>query len=283
MVHDIYPDILVSLRQISHKHWLVRLWRSLNRRAYQRAEVVMTLGECMANTLALQFDPGKTSARKVEIIHPWVDTDKIKPLSKKQNTFAQTHNQINKVTLMYSGNMGLGHDIDTLVEVARRFRDEQHIHFMFIGMGPKWRFVQQMIEREHLSNITLLPWQPEDNLPEQLATADLGLVSLEGPLRGLAIPSKSFYMIAAGAPLLAIDAGPSDLQNMVERNDCGVLVPPQNPELCEEAIRKLLSDRKRLDRLKFSARQAAVNSYDRHKNTYQFQKLLFPQSILSAD
>ena len=60
MVHDIYPDILVRVAGYSERHPLIRLWYWLNRRSYERADVVMTLGEIMATNLARQFHAGKT-------------------------------------------------------------------------------------------------------------------------------------------------------------------------------------------------------------------------------
>ncbi len=89
---------------------------------------------------------------------------------------------------MYSGNMGLGHDIKTMLEAARCLQDEPKIHFMFIGAGPKWQTAEETLQRESLPNVTLLGWQPEETLPYSLATADVALVSLEDGIEGLAIP-----------------------------------------------------------------------------------------------
>ena len=149
MVHDIYPDVLVRLSGFSEQHPLIRVWRGLNRMAYNRASVVMTLGEYMAANLEKQFDPARTPAGKVEIVYPWVDTDKIKPIPKEENWFAQKYGQVGKLTVMYSGNMGLGHDLETMVEAARLLQDEPDIHFMFIGAGPKWRSGREGERRIH--------------------------------------------------------------------------------------------------------------------------------------
>jgi glycosyltransferase involved in cell wall biosynthesis len=226
MVHDIYPDVLVRMSGLSEKHPLICLWRWLNRRAYQRADVVMTLGEYMAATLARQFDPAQTRPGKIEVIYPWVDTDKIKPISKAENWFAQKYGQVDKLTVMYSGNMGLGHDIETMLEAARQLQDKPDIHFMFIGAGPKWQMASEAQPNEELQNITVLGWQLEEVLPFSLAIADVAVVSLDRGMEGLAVPSKSIYGMAVGSFILATASQNNELASWLPRLQCGLVVEP---------------------------------------------------------
>ncbi len=190
MVHDIYPDLLVRLGVVSERHLITRVWRGLNRKGYEHAEVVMTLGECMAANLAQQFDAGRTNAGRIEVIYPWADTEVIRPIPKEENWFAQRYNQVDKLTVMYSGNMGIAHDIETMLAAAQRLQDVPDVHFMFIGAGPKWSLVADTIHEKKLTNVTLLPWQPEADLPFTLATGDMAVVSLESYAQGLAIPKS---------------------------------------------------------------------------------------------
>lgn len=269
MVHDIYPDILVGLKKIAETHPLVRLWRRLNRVAYENAQVVMTLGDVMADNLAKQFDAEKTRAGRVHVVYPWVDTDLFKPIPKTENWFAQKYNQVDKLTVMYSGNMGLGHDIETILAAAWRLRDDPHIHFMFIGAGPKWKLVDETIHAERLTNVTLLPWQPEEILPYVFATADVGVVSLDDGLQGLAVPSKTFYMMAVGAAILGLSKRPSDLQLVIERYQCGVCVEPGDVEGLAQAVVRYRDDENFLAKCRQSARLAAENHFSRVKNTHR--------------
>jgi len=204
----------------------------LNRRAYEHARVVMTLGAYMAANLDKQFDARRTPAGRVEVVYPWVDTDVIKPIPKEQNWFAQKYNQVGKLTVMYSGNMGLGHDVETMLEAARQLQDRPDIHFMFIGMGPKWALVADTIGIHQLKNVTLLPWQAEETVPYSMATADVALISIEEGIEGLMVPSKAFAFLAAGAALLTISAGANELAEIVKRHECGWLIQPgQSKEL----------------------------------------------------
>jgi len=228
MVHDIYPDVLVRLQGFSEQHLLIRIWRWLNRQAYQSARVVMTLGEYMAANLESQFDSSKTPAGKVEIVYPWVDTEKIHPIPKQENWFAQKYDQVGKLTVMYSGNMGLGHDIETMLEAARLLKDEPDIHFMFIGAGPKYKLVADLQKKYNLDNVTLLGWQPEEILPFSLATADISLVSLERGMEGYAIPSKAIYGLATGACYIVLASRNNELVVWADKFCTGIFSDSSN-------------------------------------------------------
>lgn len=267
MVHDIYPDVLVRMSGFGEKHLLIRLWRGLNRRAYERAEVVMTLGEYMAATLAQQFDPAKTRPGKIEVIYPWVDTEKIKPIPKAENWFAQQYNQVDKLTVMYSGNMGLGHDIETMLEAARQLQDVPDIHFMFIGAGPKWQMIFYAQQSEKSPNITILGWQPEADLPYTLATADVALVSLEQEMQGLAVPSKTIFAMAAGSALLAVTFKECEIAQWISDFQIGFVANPKDPVNLVNAVLRLNELKRDSGDCFQYARESSVNHFSRKSNT----------------
>jgi glycosyltransferase involved in cell wall biosynthesis len=266
MVHDVWPDVLVRMGVWPERHPAVRLWRGLNRRAYEGADVVMTLGETMAANLARQFDPQRTQHGRIEIIPPWADTEVIRPIPKAENGFAREHGQVGKLTVMYSGNMGMAHDIETMLAAAQSLQDAPDIHFMFIGAGPKWQVAADTIREHGLTNVTLLGWQPEVALPFSLAAADVGLVSLEDDADGLAMPSKVYTMMAAGTALLGLSRGASDLASVIERHQCGVNVEPEDVNGFVQAVMRFREEAGFLAACQRRARRAAEEVYSRDEN-----------------
>lgn len=282
MVHDIYPDVLVRLQGMPERHLLIRAWRWLNRRAYNRAQVVMTLGECMAENLARQFDPARTPAGRVEVVYPWVDTERIRPMPKEENWFAQKYGQVGKLTVMYSGNMGLGHDIETMVEAARLLRYEPGIHFMFVGAGPKWQYVQKKIQEFHLENVTLLPWQEEPVLPYSLSAADITLISIETGIEGIMIPSKAIYAMASGSAVFLLSSEKGELSGWIEQAACGVLLQPGNPFALSSVLRGCIHNQQELRIRRGNARRAAEEMFCRSTCLVQFTSSCSGLSIPAA-
>ena len=70
-----------------------------------------------------------------------------------------------------------------------------------------------------------------------LATADIGLVSLESELSGLAVPSKAYYFLAANVPLIAVCDSSNELAELIHDFGCGVVIPPGQPQAIVHANR----------------------------------------------
>lgn len=264
MVHDVYPDCLVRLGILSERHLVTRIWYRLNRSVYETADVVMTLSEGMAANLERQFDPARTNAGCIEVIPPWGDTEVIRPLPKEENPFAIQHGQVGKLTVLYSGNLGLSHDLGTMVEAARRLQDREDIHFMIIGAGSRWAEMEKAARE--LPNLTLLPYQPEEVLPFSLATGDVAVISLDRGFEGVSMASKTYYMMAAGAAILGLSKRPSDLQMIVEQHQCGINVEPGDVDGFVQAISRFQADARFLEACRSAARRAAEVEFSRSIN-----------------
>jgi lipopolysaccharide/colanic/teichoic acid biosynthesis glycosyltransferase len=258
VVYDIYPDLLVRMGKLGEKGAIARMWRAVNRLAYSNAECVITLAPCMAESLAYQTEA------HVEIIPPWVDTAAIRPLPKGQNPFAREHGQVGNLTVMYSGNMGISHDVETILAAAERLRDVPRLHFMFIGGGPKWDAVRRQAQGQ--PNITVLPWQSTDVFPYSIATADIAVVSLETAASRLEFPSKTISAMAAGAAVLAVSSPPNDLERLVAAHGCGCNVAPGDVEAFVDALLRWIENPAELERCRLAARRAAESHYSRHVN-----------------
>lgn len=274
MVHDIYPDVLIRQGIIRENGLVASGWRRWNRWAYGAADLVMTLGDHMQKVVSRDVPRQSTQSQPVEVIPPWGDCRQLHPIPRQLNPFSQKHGIQDELILMYSGNMGNGHDLESIWEVAERLdRKVTKVRFLMIGAGPKWLWLQARLAECRLDNMLLLPWQEEAGLGAQLSTADLGLVSQEAELTGLAIPSKAFYFLAAGVPLLGICEQDTELADTIHRFKCGMVVGPRSPHAIERIVRDLLADREQLLRWKEGARHAA-RYFDRPRMTGKIGDLL---------
>ncbi len=100
------------------------------------------------------------------------------------------------------GNLGMVHDLTVLPAVAAQLQAYPDVHFVVIGEGAGRKALEAQCARLDLSNLTFLPFQPESALPFSLAMADIGLVALAKGAEGVSMPSKTYYMMAAGSALL---------------------------------------------------------------------------------
>lgn len=271
LVYDIHPEVLVRLGVLSAQGLPARLWSALNRCVYRRARAVVTIGQRMGRVLQQQVgDDGPT----VQVVPPWADTAFIRPLSRRENPLAATFAPTDAVVVLYSGNMGASHDIDSILEAARQLREETGIFFLLIGEGEKYAEAVAYAGCYALRNLDVFPFQPEEQLPLTLALGDIALVTLDEGMEDLMVPSKVFYYLAAGSAVIAIANGQSELSDLLEQGDIGVRVPPRQPGILAEAIRDLAANPARLAVLKRNARELAETSYALGAGIAAFTSLL---------
>lgn len=264
LVYDMHPDTLISFGEIKADSLLCKLWRLINRYVWQNSTAVYTIGAVMGKKLSAQFDASKTLLKKVEIIPPWADTNFIKPIPKNINPLSQELNQEHCLTILYSGNMGISHDIDSMLDAALLLKDDADIKFLFIGEGAKWQTAKDFARMHSLDNVQVLPFQPEEKLPYTMALADISLVALDKGAEGLMVPSKLYYYMAAGSAVIGICQGENDLEASINLANCGVITEPGCPQNIAEAIRKIKSDPIYLTQLKINARHACEQHYSRN-------------------
>jgi glycosyltransferase involved in cell wall biosynthesis len=281
LVYDIHPEVLVRLGVLGKDSFVVKLWHVMNRLVYKNAELVVTIGKRMAHVLNMQLPVGTPD---VVTVTPWVDVNNIKPMARKKNPYA--HNFINisdEFIILYSGNLGASHDIDSMLMAALTLRDSGNIKFLFIGEGNKYKDIEKFIQQHRLTNIALYPFQPESMIKYSLPLADVSLVSLDQGMEDLMVPSKTFYYLAAGSAIIAIANENSELSDLLEQRDCGLLVPPGQPDILAENLKSLASSPKRIALMKSNARQLAEEKYSRQLCISEFAKFLRQSDLLKSE
>jgi len=278
LVYDIHPEVLIRLGALKKDSLIVKLWRIANRLVNENAELIVTIGSRMATVLDSQ---NTSKSKRVVTVSPWVDTKEIRPIRRSENPFARNFQKIkDKIIILYSGNMGASHDIDSMLEAARLLKDEKGIQFIFIGDGEKRSDIKNFIQKHRLRNISLLPFQSESMIKYSLPIADISLVSLDQGMEDLMVPSKSFYYLSSGSALIAIANKNSELSDVLDQSDCGILVPPGKPFELVGAIRYLVSRPEKLAAMKNNARVLAVKKYSREVCTLNFSEYLRQAGLL---
>ncbi len=273
LIYDIYPDLAIYLEKMSRRGPLVRMWRWFNKVAWQNSEAIFTIGDDMAIELAGMFKANRTRLGRVAVIPNWVDHNFIKPLSKEKNWFAQKYGQVNKFTVLYSGNLGATHDLETILTAVKELGDFNDIQFLIIGDGYKRAYIEKFIDQEKLSNILLLPFQAENVLPYSLTTGDVAVITLSKGVEGLSVPGKVYYAMAGGSALLCISSGNNELKTIIGKHQCGISVEPGDVEGFVSAIKRFYEDSIFLKNCKENARKA-VKSYYTKKNIEKYGEIL---------
>jgi hypothetical protein len=237
LVFDLYPDALTEYNYISKNSILYSWWERRNIKIFKEARRIFTLSDGMVNKLSKY-----TSKEKIEIVPLWTDTSFLKPIQKINNPFVADQNLKDKFVVMYSGNMGLTHPVELILDLAMQMRDCSDVYFLLIGGGHKFKMIQNKINSLSLENIRILPWQESKVLPYSMNSADLGVVTLDEIASELSVPSKIFDLFSIGVPVLGVGSTESELSKLLLNYDCGICFNKQQITEMEHYILKLKNE-----------------------------------------
>ena len=254
LIYDIYPDTLIGQHVISPKSWLAQLWIRRNQKVFAKAKCVFTISEDMKKVVA-----NYVSEDKIKVVYNWIHNEHLRPVAKTDNSFLREHNWQDKFIVLYSGNMGLTHDIDAIVDVAKNFQDEERILFLFIGEGGKKKLVQQKIQEYALHNCAVLPYQDKDVLPFSMGAADIGVVTTASDQTALSIPSKVNAYMSVGAVLLCLAEPQSELGRLVSENGLGRCFRKAEIQAMSDFVRQVFQDNEFASQMKQRSRQMSYS------------------------
>ena len=250
LLYDLYPDIAIELGIVSKHHPIAAIWRKLNQKVWQQAESIIVLSDSMKQSVVSHCPE---VAHKVSVIHSWANTDLVVPIEKQHNWFAKENDLVNPFVVMYSGNMGQCHDIDTILEAAKQLKDEP-VRFVCIGGGAKREPLKAAVAEAGLDSFLFLPYQEKSDLPYSLTACDLSLVSVAVGMERLVAPSKLYPAMAAGRPIAAVCPPTSYLGALLETAQGGAAFDNGEATALADYIRRLQRDRDLAFRLGMSGR-----------------------------
>ncbi|MBW4454658.1 MAG: glycosyltransferase family 4 protein [Nostoc indistinguendum CM1-VF10] len=274
LLQDIFPESAVMSGIIQENSILFNLLSKLIYQTYKYANKVIVLSSSMQSFLEKKYPHLKSI---IKVIENWAIED-IPICDKQNNQFAKQYNLDKVFTVLYSGNLGRLHDIESITEAAQILKDTP-IQFIFIGDGAKTKIVEQTIKTHKLKNILLLPYQPRELLPLSLTACDLSLVSLIPGAESIVAPSKLYGMLAAGRGIIAISMPDSYIDKLLTTSGCGVNSPPNNPENLAKLISELANDNLKVKVMGEKARQLYKSKYTFQRALEEYQRILFEDDV----
>ncbi|MEH2014670.1 glycosyltransferase family 4 protein [Nostoc sp.] len=270
LLQDIFPESAVISGIIQQNSFPVIFLKKLIYLTYKYADNIIVLSTSMQCFLENKYPELK---EKIKVIENWAVEDIIS-CDKQANDFAQQYNLDKVFTVLYSGNLGRLHDIETIAEAANILKNAP-IQFVFIGDGAKTKVLKQAIQSNKLKNILLLPYQPREILYLSLTACDLSLVSLIPGAESIVAPSKLYGMLAAARGIIAISSANSYIDQLLTNSGCGINTPPNNPQHLANLINELASDSIKVKLMGEKARQVYESKYTFKRALAEYEKLVF--------
>jgi glycosyltransferase involved in cell wall biosynthesis len=204
------------------------------------------------------------SSDRVHVIPNWCDDEEIRPIPLADNDLRREWGLQDRFVVGYSGNLGRGHEFETVLAAAAYLRGEQNITFLFIGGGNRFDELARLVGERGLGHLfRFLPYQNRALLRLSLGVPDVHWISLKPELEGLIVPSKFYGIAAAGRPMITVTARHGELAQLVLKHRCGLVVEPGAGEVMAACVRDLAQDRGRVLEMGVRARAMLDGNFTR--------------------
>ena len=267
---DLYPDVAIDLNYFKAGGLVHRVTGFLSDLSRHRADRIIALGECMKQRLIRRgIHPDRIS-----VADNWADADQIRPLARPGDP--------HQLVLLYSGNLGLAHDLDTLTESILQLRHDPRFHFLFIGSGGRRQELQTFSQAHNINSVELRPYVELNSLSQSLSSGDIGLVTQREACCGSVVPSKVYGLMAAGRPILFIGPRDATPAHIVERFGCGWHIDCHDSAALTALLKYLAENPAEVVQAGKRARQALVENYDRRLGVARIIHILGADPARSA-
>ncbi len=269
-VRDLWPGIFVELGVLTNGP-LLRFLERLELAAYHAADLVVVVSDGFRANL---IDRGVPAA-KVHTIRNGASLDSFDPAAGPDPAIrARLGAGPGDCLVLYVGTHGISQGLGAVAAAAAKLQHDgdRQIRFALVGEGAEKPRLRDQAAGRGLTNLTMTPGVPHEQVPALLAAADLCLVPLRDlPLFATFIPSKLFEALASGRAVIGALAGESA---GILSQAGGLVVPPEDGDALAAAIRELASDPQRRRAMGERGRQYVELYFERAELARTYRKLL---------
>jgi glycosyltransferase involved in cell wall biosynthesis len=227
---------------------LRRTAEELERLVFERAAALFVVSrelELHARRLGV---PGE----RIHVLPNGVDAERFHP-DVSGDAVRARHALGGKRVIGFVGSLKPWHDLDTLLEAARRLaRRDPLIRLLVVGDGPRLA----ELRAAHEPHVICTGAVPHEDVPAHLAAADVVVVPYGKGGDAYFSPLKLFEAMAAAKPVVGARIG--QVAEVLVHGESGLLYEPGEPADLAERIREILHSPARAAELAAAARRSVV-------------------------
>ena len=265
-LQDIFPDSLAGTGLAKKGGILWKIGRLIENFTYRNADKIIVISEDFKRNIMAKGVPEE----KIVVIYNWVDEEAVKHVGREENILFDRYGlDRSKFYITYSGNIGLTQNMDMLLDVAKELEQNPDIHFVLIGEGAYKKRVEEIIAEKNISNVTLLPFQPYEDISHVFSLGDAGLVISKPGVGENSVPSKTWSILSASRPVLA-NFDENELKSIVAENQCGIFTKAGDKESFKQAILRLYENRELCVEMGRNGREFIMKNLTRAVGTQKY-------------
>lgn len=265
-LQDIFPDSLAGTGLARKGGLLWKIGRVIENFTYRNADKIIVISEDFKKNIMAKGVPEE----KIVVIYNWVDQNAVVDIPRSENILFDRYGlDRSKFYITYNGNIGLTQNMDMLLEVAKALEANEDIQFVLVGNGAYLEEVKRIIAERNVQNVTLLPFQPYEEISHVFSLGDVSLVISKPGVGANSVPSKTWSIMSASRPVLA-NFDENELKTIIEKNNCGIFTKAGDKVAFTDAILKLYGDRELCREMGRNGRQFVMDNLTKEAGTQKY-------------
>ena len=257
-IRDLWPEAPIRLKELKNI-FIKAASRRLEQKAYKEASKIITLSPGIYEYVS------KLLPDKPNFLCPnFSDCNFFERTDIKNKSLLEKHRIGDAFVISYFGAIGKINALEYFLDLVQV--SEGHgmdIRFFIIGEGAMLNRLQQLVEERNLKTIEFLPHMDKYRLKKYLSICDAAYISfINNPVMKLNSPNKFFDALASGKIVITNTKG--WIRDLVEKNECGFYLDPENPDDFVSMINPFLSE-PHLHKQQDNSRKLAEDSFDKDK------------------
>lgn len=266
-IQDIFPDSLVSTGITKKGSLIWKIGRIIENFTYKYADKIIVISEDFKKNIMAKGVPED----KIVVVYNWVDQNAVVDIPRDKNKlFDKYQLDRSKFYIEYSGNIGLTQNMDMLLEVMKELKTTHpDIGLVLVGEGAYKAQVEEIVKRDNLTNVTMIPFQPYEDISYVFSLGDAGLVISKPGVGANSVPSKTWSIMSASRPVLA-NFDENELKDILAGNECGIFTKAGDKEAFKKSIIKLYENRELCKKYGTNGRQFVMDNLTREVGTQKY-------------
>ena len=268
-IQDMFPGSSIASGIMPWK-WMQKVFYSLQKIAYKKADIIVAISNDMKNKLLEQNVP----EHKIKVILNWYDDKTVHEVPWNENRFVKKY-QLNPsfFYVQYAGTMGFVFDYKMILKVASKLLNKTDIIFQMIGMGSQKDSFMKAAQLEGLTNIIFFPLEPQEMVSDVYSACSVCLIPLKKNVIGNSVPSKAGLLMACKRPIItSVDEGCLYAKE-INDNIIGIACSNDNSDSIVNAIMTLYNNRELSKEMGLNGYKYGHEIYSRTLNVKQYINL----------
>ena len=246
---------------------LWKIGRLIENFTYKYADKIIVISEDFKKNIMAKGVPED----KIVVVYNWVDQNAVVDIPRDKNKLIERYNlDPKKFYIEYSGNIGLTQNMDLLLEVMGELKETHPtIALVLVGEGAYKSQVEKIVTDKDLTNVTMIPFQPYEDISHVFSLGDVGLVISKPGVGANSVPSKTWSIMSASRPVLA-NFDENELKTIIADNECGVFTKAGDKETFKNAIITLYQNREKAQQMGLNGREFVMKNLTKEVGTQKY-------------